>query len=274
MLKRKLVFSAFLVVFVLLASFFITLSRQYCVPIIMYHSVSPLAQKKNLLAVSADTFERQMRFLKEHRYNVVSLEDLASLIKDRKSLPPRTLAITLDDGYEDNFIYAFPILKKYNLPATIFIIINEVGRPQGDRLSWEQINQMQSSGLVTFGSHTFGPEPLTNIYTSRLVKFDIGGYFKEQIAGSKMILEKKLGKPVNIFSYPEGRFNEAIRQEVIDAGYKAAVATNPGKKFSNNDVFALKRLRISSNAGNLFIFWVETSGFYNFMRENRRKKAH
>jgi len=227
----------------------------------MYHSVNPDALPENRLAVSPETFQRQMRFLKEHRYNVLSLESLAPLIKEKKKIPARTLAITFDDGYKDNYKYAFPILKKYSLPATIFVIINEIGR--ADRLSWDELKAMRDSGIFTIGSHTMGPEPLVNISFPEEVK--------KEIFNSKKILEERLGREVNVFSYPEGRFNDRIRQLVIDAGYISAVATNPGKKFANNDIFALKRLRISENAGNLFVFWVETSGFYNFMREHRHK---
>jgi len=72
-----------------------------------------------------------------------------------------------------------------------------------------------------------------------------------------------------MFSYPEGRFDDKIRQLVIDAGYRLAVATHPGKYYPNDDIFALKRLRISENAKGLFVFWAETSGFYTFIKEHR-----
>jgi peptidoglycan/xylan/chitin deacetylase (PgdA/CDA1 family) len=211
-----------------------------------------------------EAFEAQMRFLKEHKYNVLPLEALAGLIRDKKRIPALSVAITLDDGYEDNYLYAFPILKKYGLPATIFIIVDEVGRPQNDRLSWEQIKVMQDSGLITFGSHAFGPEPLVNIKS--------GEELRRQIFDSKKALEQRLGRRVCAFSYPEGSFNRQIRQLVIEAGYTMAVATNPGRKFSNYDIFALKRLRISSPCNRLLVFRIETSGFYNFIRESRQKK--
>jgi peptidoglycan/xylan/chitin deacetylase (PgdA/CDA1 family) len=233
------------------------------VPILMYHSVNPAASRKTALAVRPQTFERQMRFLRKNRYNIITLQELTGLIKDNKKVPPHTIVITLDDGYKDNYFYAFPILKKYNIAATIFIIVDEVGRPQDDRLSWDEIKIMQDSGLIVVGSHCLGPEPLTNIKSQKEVK--------NQIFVSKEILEKKLGKRVDVFSYPEGRFNVKIRQLVMDAGYKAAVATHPGKRYPSNDVFALKRLRISENAANMFIFWVETSGYYTFMREAHKK---
>ncbi len=234
---------------------------QYSVPILMYHSVTPEPNPYiQRLIVKPETFRKQMRFLKDHRYNVVPLAEVARLIRDNKKIPPRTIAITFDDGYKDNYIYAFPVLKEFKLPATVFIIANEVDRPEQDRLSWKEVHEMQASGLVTFGSHT-----LTHPY----LPDSSAAAIKKEIEGSKKMLEEKLGRSVEIFAYPGGRFNQASRQAVIDAGYKMAVATNPGKRFPDKDVFALKRLRISQNCDNLFIFWVEVSGYYNFMRENK-----
>lgn len=270
MRKRKILVS--LTAIAILAIFLIInfMRKNYVVPIIMYHQVFPNSDPEYRLAVSLETFERQMRFLKTSHYNVIGLEDLANLIRDKKKIPPRTIAITLDDGYLNSYTYAFPILKKYNLPATVFIIAGEVGRRDKsglrDRLSWEEIKEMQESGIISVGSHCLGPEPLTNIKNDEDLR--------KEIFDSKKILEEKLGKTVNAFSYPEGKFNDSIKQLVINAGYKLAVATNPGKKFPPDDLFTLKRLRISENSANLFIFWVEASGYYNIIRENRHKKWH
>jgi len=236
------------------------IKRHYVVPIIMYHYVHPNPDAGDRLTVSPEVFDRQMRFLKSRHYNVVPLQLLGDLIRDKKKIPPKTIAITLDDGHKDNFTYVFPILKRYNLPATMFIIINEVGRPQNDRLTWGEINIMRDSGLVTFGSHTLGPEPL--------IKIESDKELRSQIFDSKRILEEKLGRKVSMFSYSEVFFNDKIKQLIIDAGYGLAVATMPGKKYPNDDVFSLKRLRISSNSGNLFVFWFETSGIYTFIRES------
>jgi peptidoglycan/xylan/chitin deacetylase (PgdA/CDA1 family) len=259
--KRLIAVSVILIGCILLLAAFIR--GKYVVPILMYHSVNPAASRKTMLAVTPETFERQMRFLKNNHYNVITLQGLADLIREKSKIPYRTIVITIDDGYKDIYTYAFPILKKYNLPATLFIIVNEVGRPQGDRLSWDDIKVMQDSGLMVFGSHTLGPEILTKIKSEEELR--------RQIFTSRQILEEKLGKKVDVFSYPEGRFNGKIRRLVIDAGYSAAVATNPGKSYPSNDVFALKRLRISENAANMFIFWIETSGYYTFMKEHRKK---
>lgn len=233
--------------------------QRYVAPIIMYHYVHYGADPSDKLVVAPETFQRQMRFLKERRYNVIPLEKLAVLIREKKKIPARTIAITIDDGHKDNYYYIFPVLKKYNLPATMFLIVNEIGRSQNDRLSWREIKEMQDSGLISFGSHTLGAEPLVNIRSEEEVR--------RQIFESKKILEEKLGKEVKIFSYPEGFFNAKIKKMVIQAGYLAAVSTSPGISFSSYDIFALKRLRISQNAGNLFIFYIQTSGYYGPVRE-------
>jgi len=240
------------------------LSRHYALPILMYHSVNPLAEKRNKLAITPDLFERQMRFLKVHNYNVVPLESLVVLLKEKKKAPPGTVAITFDDGYKDNYIYAYPILKKYQLPATIFIIIQEVGRPRNDCLSWDGIKEMRDSGLISFGSHAVGPDPLYKMKTEEELR--------RQIFDSKKMLEEKIGAQVFAFSYPEGMFDEHIKELVKEAGYKMAVATHPGRKFANDDLFALKRQRISWNSGSGMVFWAQASGYYQFFKDKKRKK--
>ncbi|MFH0855947.1 MAG: polysaccharide deacetylase family protein [Candidatus Omnitrophota bacterium] len=263
MFKRKRLIIAVAILAVLAVTLANFIRGKYVIPVLMYHSINPGAQKDNRLSITPETFKRQMRFLKDRHYNVITLEEAAAIIKSKKRPPARTLAITFDDGYKDNYTYAFAVLKEYDFPATLFIIVNEVGRPQGDRLSWDDVKAMRASGIFTIGSHTLNHPYLTEL-TSRddIIK---------EVRVSKEILEEKLGARVDAFSYPAGRFNEEIRQIVIESGYKFAVATNPGKRIPDDDAFAVKRLRISRNCANLFIFWVETSGYYNFMREHRSK---
>jgi len=260
--RKRLIFLGIIFLAVIFSSAAFLRSR-YNLPILMYHSVSPKPNPSiELLIVKPETFRRQMRFLKEHNYNVVPLSEIADLIKNNKKIPPRTLAITFDDGYKDNYTYAFPILKEYNFPATVFVIVNEIDRPQQDRLSWEEMAVMQASGLVTFGVHT-----LTHPYLPEITSPAV---LKKEIEDPKKILEDKLGRKVDSFCYPGGRFDAKSRQAVIATGYSLATASNPGRRFSDQDLFALKRIRISENCSNLFIFWVETSGYYNFMREYKK----
>lgn len=240
-----------------------TLLKHYTVPILMYHYVNNEEPLKSRLGVSPDSFERQMRFLRERKYNIVSLEELTDLIKNKKKMPPKTVAITFDDGYLDNYTHAYPVLKKYNIPAAIFVVINRVGKHLGndDYMSWSQIRELSESGLITIGSHSMSHPNLSEI--------DSEEQLKEEIFESKKILENELNKEVKFFSYPFGGRSLEARRIVSLSGYKAAVGTNFPKGSPGDDIYALKRLRISENCRNLFIFWVETSGFYTRIKEQR-----
>ena len=125
---------------VIIAGLFAGMRFLYIVPVITYHSINPKTDPVMYrLIVSPQAFQRQMQFLKKHHYNVISLEALGRLMQNKERFPFKTIAITFDDGYKDNYTYAYPVLKKLGLPATIFVIYNEVGRPQNERLSWEEI---------------------------------------------------------------------------------------------------------------------------------------
>lgn len=235
----------------------------YTPPILMYHYINDEEPSRSKLGVSVKSFERQMRFLKEHKYNVISLEEFVTLIKNGRRLPLKTVIITFDDGYLDNYTNAYPILKKYNLPATMFVVIHRIGRHMGndDYMSWQQIEELSNSGLITIGSHSINHPNLSEVASE--------GNLKYEIFESKRILEERLKRKVNFFSYPFGGMNTKARELVILAGYTASVATNLSKYYSHNDIYALKRLRISENCKNLFVFWVETSGLYTYIKEHR-----
>ena len=120
---------------------------------------------------------------------------------------------------------------------------------------------MQASGLITFGSHGLGPEPLVNLKSEEELK--------REIFVSRQALREKLGVEVRVFSYPEGRFNPRIRQLVREAGYSFAVATSPGRNYPADDIFALKRVRVSAKSRNLLLFWLQASGYYIYFKERR-----
>ena len=260
--KRRLIFVSCLAIIAVI--FFNYFRGLYMVPVLMYHSVNPKVNPRmRSLIVSPESFERQMRFLKSRHYNVVTLEEVSRLMREKKRPPFKTVAITFDDGFKDNYIYAYPVLKKLGLPAAIFVIYNEVGRPEGDRLSWEQIKEMQASGLISIGSHTLGPVPLVDIKSK--------AELRKQIIDSKKMFEDKLKTPVDGFCYVGGLFTPQIKELVKEAGYKYAVATALGRDYSNYDPYAIKRVRVSSSSDNLFDFWARVSGYYNSFRRHKRK---
>ncbi|MFH1996407.1 MAG: polysaccharide deacetylase family protein [Candidatus Omnitrophota bacterium] len=230
----------------------------YVPPIIMYHSINYTDDRSNKLVVSPEKFAEQMYFLARRGYNVVPLRIMAKLIRDAEEVPYKTLSITFDDGFEDNYRYAYPVLKNIGIPATIFVITDFIGKD--GYLSWEQVREMSESGIISIESHTRTQPWLTSLEEKAL---------DEEVVGSKKILEERLKKDVHILSYPMGNYNDTVRDAVRRAGYEAAVATNPGKNSSFSDIFALKRQRISNSSNSMFVFWVESSGYYTFIKEHR-----
>jgi len=232
------------------------LQDQYVVPIVVYHQVAPCGDSGNLLNVTVDHFDEQLSFLMKHKYNVISLDELVSSTKSRKPLPHNSVVLTFDDGTEDNYQYAFAILKKYGFPATIFIIPSKVGKK--GYLTWDQIREMDKAG-ITFGSHT-----VTHVYLPDLPK----GKQKQEIFVSKKIIEHRLGHRINHFCYPKGGFTDDVKSFVRQAGYTSACTTNRGYNRLNRDVYELKRIRFANKYTTPFVFWAKLSGYYNLLRKS------
>lgn len=258
-MKKLRITAVSIVLLVIGSAAFVFMKTAYVVPVLMYHAIDH-NDKETKLSVSPDSFEKQMKFLHEHRYNVMKLDDLALLIKEKKNIPPKTIAVTFDDGFYNNYQYAYPALKKYNIPATVFVIVEKIG--QQGYLGWKEIKEMSDSGIVTIGSHALSHKWLPDMGTKQL---------KSELSLSKAMLEEKTGRPVNALCYPIGAHNERVKREASLAGYAYAVGTNPGKSSPSGDIYAIKRIKVSRTSDNLFVFSLETSGYYTWVKEHRNK---
>lgn len=264
---KRLLLTIFCILIISLAGFYVWLQSQYVVPILMYHSISsadtkPLfvighhrEGKLRLLNVSPQSFDRQMGYLKNNGYQVISLDDFVEGDRTGKKFFHKTVVITFDDGYADNYTNAFPILKKYHFPATIFLISDVVGK-NPVLLNWEQIKEMSQYG-ISFGSHT-----RHHVYLPGQTKEQM----KDEIIGSKHIIEEHLGRPVYYLAYPSAGFTEQVKAITALAGYKAALSTNRGTDRYNIDLYELSRIHINSwDKG--FTFSSKVSGFYDLFRD-------
>jgi peptidoglycan/xylan/chitin deacetylase (PgdA/CDA1 family) len=260
MLKRIRRIIFYLIVFVLTGFIFwvshLLLGKRDAV-ILMYHSIGKPVHGNSSLDVSEEVFERQMRFLSRYHYRVIPLAELADLLKEKKRIPWRTVVLTFDDGFEDNYTKAYPILKKYHLPATIFIIVNRIGK-KGFMVP-AIIKEMSDSGLITIGAHTNNHFYLPFILDAKVLW--------DEIYGSKAALEKMVDKPVDAFCYPSGGYTPAIKKIVQKAGYKVAVTTFPYQGLAQEDLYAIKRIKVTENSGDLFVFFIQTSGYFIRMKE-------
>jgi len=232
---------------------------KYYPPILMYHNIEKMPAGKDLFVTPAQ-FEEQMRFLRRRGYNVISLSTLADMISSGKPVPRNTVVVTFDDGNENNFINAFPILEKYHIPATVFMISDCIGR--GGYLGISQIRRMSKAG-IEFGSHTRShcnlkdaPEPLV----------------ESEALHSKRVLEAVTGREVVTFCYPCGEENPSGSRILREAGFKCAVVTLPRDGSIAIDPYSLKRVKIATSRANIIEFAVKASGYYTWFKVNKWKK--
>ncbi len=231
-----------------LAGLFLFFKQSYQVPVLMYHHVGSLTEKSSL-NVSVETFERQMEFLKVHRYEVISLLEFLDGLKNHKSFSFKTVVITFDDGNLDNIENAFPVLKKMHFPATIFMITDNINQPGW--LSEEDLRILDQSG-ISIGSHTVHHAYLPDLEPDQITF---------ELRESKRRLEEVLGHPVKLLCYPAGGFNPDVKMLAQKLEYSGAVTTNRGK--TPLDPYALRRVKITEGRGSLFNFWAKISGLYS-----------
>lgn len=186
------------------------------VPVIMYHNVLPNP------TIEWDTrledFERHLALIQEKGLTPISMDQLVLHLRTGASLPPKPILLTFDDNYEGQYKYAFPLLKKYNYPAVWSVHTRFVGAQDNNpKATWENLKEMQASGLVTIASHTVNH---LNLVTSNLTDQQI----LQELKDSKAILEKELGTEIKYFTYPEGDNDDRVHKLVVEAGYTGALA--------------------------------------------------
>ncbi len=231
------------------------LPARYQVPIITYHSVAP-ASAQPLNNVRLQQFEKQMAYIKKHGYKVLRLDDFIADLKAGKSPDHKSVVITFDDGYKDNFTAAYPVLKKNGFPFTIFVEVGNIGSP--NRFTWEDAREMSAHG-VDIESHLMTGAYLPDLpYKERVF----------QLKESKRLLEVELKRPVYFLAYPIGGFDDEGKMLVRDLGYKAAFTTNRGKDRKAKDLYELKRIRIKDSDLDAQL-WLKLSGYYNLFRHSR-----
>lgn len=173
--------------------------------ILMYHSIEEKPGHFNF--ISPETFRLQMAYLAEKKTPVISLAELVRRLQKKEPLGG-AVSITFDDGYRDNLTNAFPVLKRYNFPATIFMVTNLVGRVDKNgqqRLSLQELQTLEASGLVDIEPHTKSHP--------RLSKLDARAV-RDEVASSKGDIEEMLGKKATLFAYPYGDFDETTPRVV------------------------------------------------------------
>lgn len=239
------------------------------VPVLAYHHVN--VHKGDMVTVLPEVFERQMRFLRDAGYRTLSTWELLSYINGEISLDEKAVMITFDDGWLDNYVHAFPVLRKYNINATVFITtdwierasentldLNEripdhkesfslIDRNEGHRvlLNWELVREMSGSGLVEFHSHTKSHRKCHNLSAKEL---------KEELEVSKGVMEERLDRPCIALCWPFGRNNDLSVDIARESGYSLLFTTRHGVVEKGSDPFSINRIAVKDSA-----FWFRKS---------------
>jgi peptidoglycan/xylan/chitin deacetylase (PgdA/CDA1 family) len=227
----------------------------YYPPILGYHRVGP-HRDDHVPTVTAEAFARQLQWLDSRRMRVVPIEALVAALEAGAPWPRRTVAITFDDGYEETWTVAWPILRRFGFPATVFITPAEVGLP--GFMSWEQVGEAARSGMG-IGSHTMHHAYLPLVTGPKL---------PEELAGSKREIEARIERRVDVISYPVGGFTAQVQQLARDAGYRAACTTNrAGANGKGVDRFALRRIKMTDRDVHPLLLAAKLSGYYDCFRQ-------
>jgi len=206
------------------------------VPILCYHRFAENCKSSNCMP--AHVFEKQMRYLKENNYRVITLGHLYDFLQYRRSLPERSVIITIDDGYRSAYDIACPILNEFGFKATLFIYTNYVGISEG-AITWDQLREMKARAFEV-GAHTVTHCDLTKVQEGE----DDQAYFariRKELIVSKQIIDKELEQDTVYLAYPYGNYNQRVLLIVEEAGYKLGLTVQRGGNPFFADPLTLKR---------------------------------
>ena len=211
------------------------------VPILVYHSVMPhhpgQTAEQRALDVDDSVFVAQLRYLADNGYHVVSFAALVDALEGRDTLPlpNRAVVITFDDGWENQYSHAFPILRRFGVTATFFVFTTPIGKDK-KLMTWEQLRELQAAGM-TIGSHT-RTHPVLPDYHAAL---------HNEVAMSRADIAEHLGRAPDFFAYPFGEWDAECAAWARTAGYRAARTYRGGAWNAPSDLYHLRAVPVTDN---------------------------
>jgi peptidoglycan/xylan/chitin deacetylase (PgdA/CDA1 family) len=209
------------------------------IPILTYHSID---DSGSVLSTPPHKFRDQMQILQDRRFNIISLNNLINLIRNRQPFPSKTVVITFDDGFKNFYLKAYPILQEFGFSATVFLVPGYIGKtskwnttlrgmPVLDLLEWGQIKEMANKG-IDFGAHSMTHEDLAKLSLEEA---------RQEIIKSKSAIEEHINHDVTIFCYPYGITNREIKP-VVQAEFHGACGTHMDSVSMHSDIYELPRI--------------------------------
>lgn len=204
--------------------------------VLIYHKFGE--KKYPTTSVSMDDFRKQLNYLKKNNYNVIPLSKLIDYLQRKEKIPPKTVVITIDDGYKST-MRAYELLKKYRFPFTVFLYMEGVGR-YPDYLTKQQVDILKKDPLVEFGNHSYSHKR----FALMLKDMDIKEYKKlvvEDTLKAEKRLKKILGFVPKIYAYPYGEYTKPMIQVLKEMGYVAMFTQDPQNVSEDTPLWLIHR---------------------------------
>ncbi|HVI80230.1 MAG TPA: polysaccharide deacetylase family protein, partial [Candidatus Acidoferrum sp.] len=216
--------------------------------------------------ITPAVFEAQMKELKDKGITVISMQDLLAWKRGEKNIPPRCAVITFDDGWKSQYEVAWPMMKKFGYPFTLFIYTEGVrggALGGGEAITWEQLADLRDNG-VDIQAHTATHQDLREGHTvlviepggkrskKKLTGADYEKWMQNEVVGAKELLEQRLGIKVNCFAVPFGNYNDHVKELARNAGYEAMFTVYGQPITFTSPMDAIGRYAIEANKPKVF----------------------
>jgi peptidoglycan/xylan/chitin deacetylase (PgdA/CDA1 family) len=221
------------------------------VPILLYHRFGPAATDS--MTVTTPLFESQLNYFRDNGYKVIPLRELVDYYLGKRAAPnPHSVVITVDDGHVSVYREMFPLVRKYNIPVTLFIYPSAISNAPY-AMTWGQLREMKETGLFDFQSHTFW-HPNFKKDKRRLKPAEYESFVDMQLKKSKEKLEKELNIRVSMLAWPFGIYDDDLIHKAIEAGYVATftMEKHPVSSFNNTVAFP-RYLMTNGKTGKAFV---------------------
>lgn len=215
--------------------FFAKENESATVVILMYHSLLKDPARHGKYVVSPDLFESDLKYLKEHGYSFVGIQELIDFVYSGAPLPKKSVVITFDDGYYNNYLYAYPLLEKYDAKMVISVIGKYTDLYDGEKpnayyshVTWDMINEMLASGRVEIGNHTYSMHTNGERRGSKKIKGETDEHYSkiltEDIGKLQVEMFEHTGTYPSVYTYPFGAISNASFGIIADMGFLASLS--------------------------------------------------
>ena len=201
------------------------LNKSSVVSILGYHDFRERGGSPML--ISSSKFREQMQAIKDSKIPVISLSDVMAWKRGEKNIPEESIVITMDDGWEGVYTFAYPVLKEFGFPFTVYLYKKYVNIG-GRSMSWDQIKEMMQHGCEV-GSHSVSHESLKKRPKNAKTEADVQQWVLSELKDSREFLEQNLKIKCTSFAYPYGNFDDAIMETGLQIGYESLVTVNGQK---------------------------------------------